>query len=96
MQKNFIQQIENQSKDDVNKKNDVINNLMDEMSGYMKKTEYLDEEVKATQLSIQSFEGATSKLKEYGNINHIRKRMAINMTMKTHLNRRLLIIMTMR
>ena len=36
--------------------------LMDEMSGYMKKTEYLDEEVKATQLSIQSFEGATSKL----------------------------------
>jgi DNA repair exonuclease SbcCD ATPase subunit len=68
MQKNFIQQIENQSKDDVNKKNDVINNLMDEMSGYMKKTEYLDEEVKATQLSIQSFEGATSKLKEYGNI----------------------------
>ena len=68
MQNKFIQQIENQSKDDVNKKNDVINNLMDEMSGYMKKTEYLDEEVKATQLSIQSFEGATSKLKEYGNI----------------------------
>tara|TARA_B100001059_G_scaffold222520_1_gene246551 strand:+ start:2711 stop:4423 length:1713 start_codon:yes stop_codon:yes gene_type:complete len=68
MQKNFIQQIENQSKDDVNKKNDVINNLIDEMSGYMKKTEYLDEEVKATQLSLQNFEGATSKLKNYGNI----------------------------
>jgi DNA repair exonuclease SbcCD ATPase subunit len=68
MQKNFIQQIENQSKDDVNKKNDVINNLIDEMSGYMKKTEYLDEEVKATQLSLQNFEGATSKLKDYGNI----------------------------
>ncbi len=68
MQKNFIQQIEDQSKDDIDSKNDSINNLMDEMSDYMKKTEYLDEEVKATQYSLQSFEGATSKLKEYGNI----------------------------
>ena len=68
MQKNFIQQIEDQSKGDIDSKNDSINNLMDEMSDYMKKTEYLDEEVKATQYSLQSFEGATSKLKEYGNI----------------------------
>ena len=68
MQKNFIQQIEDQSKDDIDSKNDSINNLMDEMSDYMKKTEYLDEEVKATQYSLQSFEGATAKLKEYGNI----------------------------
>ena len=68
MQKNFIQQIEDQSKGDIDSKNDSINNLMDEMSDYMKKTEYLDEEVKATQYSLQSFEGATAKLKEYGNI----------------------------
>ena len=68
MQKNFIQQIEDQSKDDIEIKNNSINNLMDEMSGYMKKTEYLDEEVKASQLSLKSFEGATSKLREYGNI----------------------------
>ncbi len=68
MQKNFIQQIEDQSKGDIDSKNDSINNLMDEMSDYMKKTEYLDEEVKATQYSLQIFEGATAKLKEYGNI----------------------------
>jgi DNA repair exonuclease SbcCD ATPase subunit len=68
MQKNFIQQIEDQSKGDIDSKNDSINNLMDEMSDYMKKTEYLDEEVKATQYSLQNFEGATAKLKEYGNI----------------------------
>ena len=68
MQKNFIQQIEDQSKDDIEIKNNSINNLMDEMSEYMKKTEYLDEEVKASQLSLKSFEGATSKLREYGNI----------------------------
>jgi DNA repair exonuclease SbcCD ATPase subunit len=68
MQKNFIQQIEDQSKDDIEIKNNSINNLMDEMSEYMKKNEYLDEEVKASQLSLKSFEGATSKLREYGNI----------------------------
>ena len=68
MQKNFINQIVDQAEEDVNNKNNFINKLMDEMETLMKKTEYMDEEVKDSQLRLGKFENATHKLKEFGNI----------------------------
>ena len=68
MQKSFIDKLEKEGKDLASTKEAEIDNLMEEMSSYMKKTEYLDEEVKAKQFELQSFQGATTKLKEYGNI----------------------------
>mgnify|MGYP001410123332 CR=1 FL=1 len=68
MQKNFINQIVDQAEEDVNNKNNFINKLMDEMETLMKKTEYMNEEVKDSQLRLGKFENATHKLKEFGNI----------------------------
>ena len=68
MQKSFIDKLEKDGKTLISTKEEEIDNLMEEMSSYMKKSEYLDEEIKASQLALQSFQGATTKLKEYGNI----------------------------
>jgi len=68
MQKNFIQQIENQSKEDISHKEDQINNLLTEENTFMNKNEDINKDVAVLQKRMTSLEGSASKLREYGNI----------------------------
>jgi len=65
MQSNFIRQIEEQSKDDVDRKNSSIATLMEEMSTYIAKNKNLDAQVKDTQLKLTDFNNVSKRLKEF-------------------------------
>ena len=64
MQKNFIEKIEKDSEFMINTKNNRIDKLEIEMLEHMKKTDYYDEEIKAKQFELESFEGAKDKLRK--------------------------------
>jgi len=68
MQKNFIQQIENQSKEDISSKEHQINTLLTEENSFMHKNENINKDVVVLQKKMNSLEGSASKLREYGNI----------------------------
>jgi len=68
MQKNFIQQIENQSKEDISSKEHQINTLLTEENLFMHKNENINKDVVILQEKMNSLEGSASKLREYGNI----------------------------
>ena len=68
MQKNFIQQIENQSKEDISSKEHQINTLLTEENTLMHKNENINKDVVVLQEKMTSLEGSASKLREYGNI----------------------------
>jgi len=68
MQKNFIQQIENQSKEDISSKEHQINTLLTEENSFMHKNENINKDVVILQEKMSSLEGSASKLREYGNI----------------------------
>ena len=68
MQKNFIQQIENQSKEDISSKEHQINTLLTEENLFMHKNENINKDVVILQEKMSSLEGSASKLREYGNI----------------------------
>jgi len=68
MQKNFIQQIENQSKEDISSKEHQINTLLTEENTFMHKNENINKDVVVLQEKMTSLEGSASKLREYGNI----------------------------
>tara|TARA_Y100000015_G_scaffold34486_1_gene34795 strand:- start:716 stop:2428 length:1713 start_codon:yes stop_codon:yes gene_type:complete len=68
MQKNFIQQIENQSKEDISSKEHQINTLLTEENTFMHKNENINKDVIVLQEKMTSLEGSASKLREYGNI----------------------------
>ena len=68
MQKNFIQQIENQSKEDISSKEHQINTLLTEENSFMHKNENINKDVVILQKKMNSLEGSASKLREYGNI----------------------------
>ena len=68
MQKNFIQQIENQSKEDISSKEHQINTLLNEENTFMHKNENINKDVIVLQEKMTSLEGSASKLREYGNI----------------------------
>ena len=68
MQREFIQNVENEAESNIKFKNKKIDKLDDEVASLMKKTEYLDEEVKAQQLVLESYKGSSDKLKEFNTI----------------------------
>tara|TARA_R100001443_G_scaffold28884_1_gene42106 strand:+ start:688 stop:2400 length:1713 start_codon:yes stop_codon:yes gene_type:complete len=65
MQRDFIKQIEEQSKGDVDRKNNAVTNLMEEISGYVKKNDDLDIETKQVQLQLTEYNNASKRLKEF-------------------------------
>ena len=62
MQREFIQKVENEAESNIEFKNKKIDKLDDEVASLMKKTEHLDEEVKAKQLILESYKGSSDKL----------------------------------
>jgi DNA repair exonuclease SbcCD ATPase subunit len=68
MQKNFIQQIEDKSQEDIAVKENNINNLLIEENDLMNKNEEINNDVVVLQTKMTSLEGSASKLREYGNI----------------------------
>ena len=68
MQREFIQKVENEAESNIEFKNKKIDKLDNEVASLMKKTEHLDEEVKAKQLILESYNGSSDKLKEYNTI----------------------------
>ncbi len=68
MQKNFIQQIEDQSKEDVSYKENQINVLLTEENEFMHKNEDINNNVILLQKKMTTLEGSASKIREYGNI----------------------------
>ena len=68
MQKNFIQQIEDKSQEDIAVKENNINNLLTEENDLMNKNEEINKDVVTLQTKMTSLEGSASKLREYGNI----------------------------
>jgi len=65
MQNDFIKQIEEQSKGDVERKKSTVSTLMEEITGHIKKNDNLDTEVKQIQLQITEFSNASDRLKEF-------------------------------
>ena len=65
MQSDFIKQIEEQSKGDVERKKSTVSTLMEEITGHIKKNDNLDTEVKQIQLQITEFSNASDRLKEF-------------------------------
>ena len=68
MQKNFIQQIEDKSQEDIAFKEKNINHLLTEENDLMNKNEEINNDVVVLQTKMTSLEGSASKLREYGNI----------------------------
>jgi len=66
MQKNFIEEIESTGKKDIGDKFEVITDLQKEMDEYMMNNEGLQNEVQEKNSSLEVFENASSRLKEYG------------------------------
>jgi len=66
MQKNFIDEIESTGKKDIEAKFEVITDLQKEMDEYMMDNEGLQNEVQDKNSSLEEFENASSRLKEYG------------------------------
>ena len=68
MQKNFIEQIENKSQEDIAIKEKNIGYILNEENNLMNHGERLNEELLSLEKSLEKYSGATSKLREYGNI----------------------------
>ena len=66
MQKNFIDEIESTGKKDIEAKFEVITDLQKEMDEYMMDNEGLQNQVQDKNSSLEEFENASSRLKEYG------------------------------
>ena len=68
MQKNFIEELENRSQDDIKKKEGKISDLLTEENDCMNRNERLNDELKVTQQEIEEFSDSSKKLREFGNI----------------------------
>ena len=68
MQRNFIKQIEDQEKDDITYKEKQISALLLEENSYIHKNEDCNKEVIDIQSRMETLDGATKKLKEFGAI----------------------------
>ena len=68
MQRDFIKQIEDQGKEDISYKEHQINALLMEENTYINKNEDCNKEVIDIQGRMETLEGATKKLKEFGAI----------------------------
>ncbi len=68
MQRDFIKQIEDQGKEDISYKEHQINALLMEENSYINKNEDCNKEVIDIQGKMETLDGATKKLKEFGAI----------------------------
>ncbi len=68
MQKNFIEELENRSQDNIKEKETKINDLLSEENDMMNDNIKLTEELEDLQKVIEDFSDPTKKLREYGNI----------------------------
>jgi len=68
MQKNFIEQLDNKSQEDISLCEHKINVLLTEENEKLNDNEKLNSEVLTLQEDIKNFEGSSKRLREYGNI----------------------------
>lgn len=68
MQENFIEEIENRGRENINKKNELISTLSDEINSILKDNQSLEEVVSEKQEELQNYLGASEKLKKLGTL----------------------------
>ncbi len=68
MQKEFIEELENRGKDNINNNNQKISNLMEEIDVYMKENAVTEEEVFKYTKEQEYVTGASEKLRKLGNL----------------------------
>ena len=68
MQKNFIDELETRSQDDIKQKESKINDLLNEENDVMNSNENLNRELVTLQNEIEDYSDSGKKLREFGNI----------------------------
>ena len=68
MQKNFIDELETRSQDDIKQKESKINNLLTEENNFMNGNENLNQELVTLQEELKEYSDSGKKLREFGNI----------------------------
>ena len=68
MQQNFIDEIENRSKENIQEKEQGIEKILIEENNLMNKNEELNMEVQELQFKLEKYSGASKKLRELGNL----------------------------
>ena len=66
MQKNFIDELENRSQDDIKQREDKIGNLLIEENDIVGSNEKLNEQLKTLQIQVTDYGDSSKKLREYG------------------------------
>ena len=66
MQKNFIDELENRSQDDIKQREDKIGNLLIEENDIVGSNEKLNEQLKTLQIQVSDYGDSSKKLREYG------------------------------
>jgi DNA repair exonuclease SbcCD ATPase subunit len=68
MQKNFIDELETRSQDDIKQKESKINNLLNEENDFMNGNDSLNQELVTLQEELKEYSDSSKKLREFGNI----------------------------
>ena len=68
MQKNFIDELETRSQDDIKQKESKINNLLTEENDFMNGNDNLNQELVTLQEELKEYSDSGKKLREFGNI----------------------------
>jgi len=68
MQKDFIDELENRGKENISKKKESIDSIMEEVGQYTKKNLDLIDNTNGLQTTITGFDGASDKLRKLGNL----------------------------
>ena len=68
MQKNFIDELETRSQDDIKQKESKINNLLNEENDFMNGNDSLNQELVTLQEELKEYSDSSRKLREFGNI----------------------------
>jgi DNA repair exonuclease SbcCD ATPase subunit len=68
MQKDFIDELENRGKENISKKKESIDSIMEEVGQYTKKNLDLIDDANGLQTAITGFDGASDKLRKLGNL----------------------------
>jgi len=68
MQKNFIDELETRSQDDIKQKESKINNLLTEENDFMNGNDNLNQELVTLQEELKEYSDSSKKLREFGNI----------------------------
>jgi DNA repair exonuclease SbcCD ATPase subunit len=68
MQKNFIEELENRGKDNIQKNKIKVTTLLKEVEQYIQTNDRLEEEVFSLQKDLEEVSGASEKLKKLGNL----------------------------